>query len=116
MKGHGFLVISLHFETDSAVLKPNSLEQLKNIAAILIAYPNVVIMLGGYTDSLGSSEDDLVLSKARAESVYHALIALGVNDKQLQTAGFGQEHPIASNDTDQGREKNRRVDLRVIGK
>jgi len=106
----------LNFETNSAMLKTDSQEQLKNIAGILKAYPHVTLKLGGYTDNTGNAEANLKLSQERADSVRNALIAQGVNSAQLQAEGYGQEHPIASNDTVEGREQNRRIDVRIVTK
>lgn len=106
----------LNFETNSVMLKPDSQEQLKNIVGILKAYPKVALKLGGYTDNTGNSEANLKLSQERADSVRNALIALGANGGQLQAEGYGQEHPVASNDTAEGREQNRRIDVRIVTK
>lgn len=106
----------LNFETGSATLKPDSQEQLKNIAGILKAYPNATLKLGGYTDNTGNPEANLQLSQDRADAVRNALIELGVSGEQLLAEGYGQEHPIASNDTTEGREKNRRIDVRIVTK
>jgi outer membrane protein OmpA-like peptidoglycan-associated protein len=106
----------LNFETGSANLKPDSQEQLKNIAGILEAYPNVTLKVGGYTDNTGNPEANLKLSQDRADSVRNALIALGVNGDRLQAKGYGEDHPVASNDTAEGREKNRRIDVQITTK
>ncbi|MGJ3438323.1 hypothetical protein BSQ98_24865 [Serratia liquefaciens] len=106
----------LNFESGSAILKSDSHKQLKNIADILIAYPKVTLKLGGYTDNTGTPEENLKLSQQRAYSVRNALIDMGVNGVQLQLEGYGQENPVASNDTAEGREKNRRIDAIIVTK
>ncbi len=106
----------LTFETGKATLKPESQEQLKNIAEIMKAYPKVSIKLGGYTDNVGDPQANLQLSKARAEAVMADLVTLGIDAKRLQAEGYGQEHPVADNSTEEGRAKNRRIDLRVTAK
>lgn len=106
----------LTFETGKATLKPESQEQLKNIAEILKAYPNVTIKLGGYTDNTGDPQANLKLSQQRAEAVMADLVRLGVDAGRLKAEGYGQEHPVADNSTEEGRTKNRRIDIRVTGK
>ena len=106
----------LTFETGSATLKPSSQEQLKNIAEILKAYPNVNVKLGGYTDNTGSAETNLNLSEERAESVKAELVNLGIAEARLDAEGYGPQHPVASNETAEGRAQNRRISIRVTKK
>ena len=106
----------LTFETGKATLKPESQEQLKNIAEILKAYPNVAIKLGGYTDNTGDPQANLRLSQQRADAVMADLVKLGVDAGRMKAEGYGQEHPVADNSTEEGRAKNRRIDIRVISK
>jgi len=106
----------LTFETGSATLKPESQEQLKNIAEILKAYPNVSVKLGGYTDNTGNADANLKLSGDRAQSVKKELTALGIAADRLESEGYGQEHPVASNDTEEGRAQNRRISIQVTKK
>jgi OmpA-OmpF porin, OOP family len=106
----------LLFETDSATLRPESREQLGNIAEIMKAYPNVNVRIGGYTDSSGDPAANLRLSQDRANSVRQGLIGLGIAGERLSAEGYGQEHPVADNTTEAGRAQNRRVALRVTQK
>jgi OmpA-OmpF porin, OOP family len=106
----------LLFDTGSATLQPASNEQLGNIAAILKAYPNVKIKIGGYTDNTGDKGANLKLSQDRANNVMAELITLGVASDRLEAQGYGEDHPIADNTTDDGRQKNRRISLRVTAK
>ena len=106
----------LTFDTGTATLKPESQEQLKNIAEIMKAYPNVAIKLGGYTDNTGDPNANLTLSQQRADSVMAELVKLGVDAIRMEAEGYGQEHPVADNSTEEGRAKNRRIDLRVTSK
>ena len=103
----------LTFETGSATLKPDSREQLTNIAEILKAYPETNLKLGGYTDNVGSAKTNLKLSGDRAASVMKELIGLGIAASRLEAEGYGQENPVASNDTEAGRAQNRRISVRV---
>ena len=106
----------LTFETGKSTLKPESEEQLKNIAEILKAYPNVAVKLGGYTDNVGKANDNLQLSGERALMVKAELIKLGITDARLESEGYGQENPVSTNDTEEGRGTNRRISIRVTKK
>ena len=106
----------LDFETGSATLRPTSAEQLKNIAEIMKAYPKVTLKIGGYTDNVGNAADNLKLSQLRAQNTMQELVKLGVDAKRLQAAGYGEMHPVADNSTEDGRQKNRRIDLLVTSK
>lgn len=103
----------LTFETGKSTLMPESEEQLKNIAEILKAYPNVMVKLGGYTDNVGLANNNLKLSSDRASLVKSELIKLGISDARLESEGYGQENPVATNDTEEGRAANRRISIRV---
>jgi outer membrane protein OmpA-like peptidoglycan-associated protein len=106
----------LDFETGSANLKPTSTEQLKNIAEIMKAYPKVALKIGGYTDNTGNADANLKLSQQRAENTKQELVKLGVDAKRLEAEGYGEKYPVADNSTEEGRQKNRRIDLRVTSK
>ncbi len=106
----------LDFETGSATLKPASAEQLKNIAEIMKAYPKVTLKIGGYTDNVGNADANLKLSQKRAENTMQEIVKLGVDAKRLEAEGYGEKYPVADNSTEEGRAKNRRIDLRVTGK
>ncbi|WP_316842593.1 OmpA family protein [Pedobacter gandavensis] len=106
----------LYFETGKSTLKPESQEQLNNIAAILVAYPAVNLKLGGYTDNTGDAAVNKKISNERANTAKNELTKLGIDQKRLEAEGYGAEHPIASNDTPEGRAQNRRIDIRVTEK
>ena len=104
------------FETDSATLRPQSREQLANMAAILKAFPSARVKIGGYTDNSGDAGENLKLSQSRAETVMHQLRDMGVAANRLDAEGYGNQHPIADNSTADGRTRNRRVALRATQK
>ncbi|MBK8550478.1 MAG: DUF937 domain-containing protein [Ignavibacteria bacterium] len=104
------------FETNKASLRPSSGFQLVNIAAIMKAYPNVDIKIGGYTDNTGNPKANMKLSQERANSVMAELVKLGVPEARMKAEGYGDQFPVASNDTPEGRAKNRRTDIRVTKK
>ena len=106
----------LLFETGSATLKPQSQEQLQNVAAILKAYPTVKVKIGGYTDNTGDPATNLKLSQARATNVMNALVALGVTPERVSADGYGEQYPVADNSTEDGRQQNRRIAIHVTQK
>lgn len=107
----------LTFQTGSAVIDmEKSREQLNNICEILKAFPKIKLKVGGYTDNTGTPAANLKLSKARAEATVKALVDMGIEKSRLEAEGYGQEHPVASNDTEEGRTQNRRIDVRVMAK
>jgi outer membrane protein OmpA-like peptidoglycan-associated protein len=106
----------LTFETGSATIRPESREQLDNIAAILRAYPAVRIKVGGYTDNTGNRAANQRLSQDRADAVRDALIAKGVERDRIEAEGYGDQYPVGDNATEEGRAKNRRIALRVTAK
>jgi outer membrane protein OmpA-like peptidoglycan-associated protein len=106
----------LSFEPNSAALRPESTEQIANIAKILKAYPTTRLMIGGFTDDTGDATVDMQLSQARADSVKQELIKMGVGGNRLEAQGFGATAPIADNSTQAGRFKNRRIALRLTAR
>ena len=106
----------LLFDTGKATLQPASEEQLTNIAAILKAYPQVKIRIGGYTDNTGDPAANVRLSEERAGNVMAELVRLGIDPARMSAKGYGAEDPIADNSTEEGRQKNRRISLRVTDK
>jgi outer membrane protein OmpA-like peptidoglycan-associated protein len=106
----------LNFETNSANLLPQSEEQLKNIAGIMAAYPNVRARIGGFTDNTGNAAANKRLSEQRAENVRQALVQDGVAAERITAQGYGSAHPVASNATEEGRAKNRRIALLITNK
>jgi K(+)-stimulated pyrophosphate-energized sodium pump len=106
----------LTFDSGSSVLRVNSSEQLDNVAAILKAYPNVKLLLTGYTDSVGNPATNMALSRARAEAVKNELVFRGIAPDRLTTKGYGEQSSTADNSTAGGRARNRRVSLQVTQK
>nr|WP_300309329.1 OmpA family protein [Halomonas sp.] len=101
----------VNFEFDSARLTPAAEQNLMHVAEVLRNNPNVNVRIEGYTDSTGAASYNQKLSEARAISVANFLASQGVDPQRMSAAGYGEENPIASNDTEQGRAENRRVML-----
>lgn len=102
----------VHFDTDSAVIRPESKEQLDQVAALLTAQPELRLYVTGHTDSTGGFEHNMTLSAARAAAVVEALVgSYGIDAARLAPAGLGPTAPVASNDSEDGKAKNRRVEI-----
>lgn len=103
----------LLFDVNKATLKPASQENLKKLAVILDKYEDTNILLEGHTDSDGTDEHNLNLSRARAQSVANYLAGLQVSETRFTIMGYGESQPIASNDTASGKAQNRRVEVAI---
>lgn len=105
---------TVNFEFNSDRLTAPAQDSLGQVAAALAGQPDLNVEIDGHTDSVGSPAYNLKLSKKRAESVKAYLISKGVNGSKLYAQGFGKTKPIASNDTEEGRAENRRVEFQVL--
>lgn len=103
----------LLFDVNKSDLKQPSRENLAKLATILNKYEDTNILLEGHTDASGSDEYNLELSRRRAQSVSNYLASLGVDVTRFTIMGYGEQQPIAENDTPQGRQQNRRVEVAI---
>jgi outer membrane protein OmpA-like peptidoglycan-associated protein len=103
------------FEFGKYTLKPEAREKLAKVSGILLSFPGLTLEVDGYTDNVGSDEFNQKLSEERADTVRDYLASQGVPATSITTKGFGKTNPIASNDTPEGRQENRRVELVVSG-
>ncbi len=103
----------LNFDTDSSQLTQASYPTVRDLSAILKCYPNLQIQLEGHTDSTGDPSANKTLSLNRATTVKNMLVSSGVDDARISVIGWGEERPIASNDAEEGRARNRRTELVV---
>jgi outer membrane protein OmpA-like peptidoglycan-associated protein len=99
------------FDTGKSTIKPQSADVLNNIADILDDYPNVNFRVEGHTDSTGSDALNKRLSGERAQAVVNYLIEKGIPSERMTSVGYGEERPIADNNTREGRRTNRRVEI-----
>ena len=111
-----FVFDHLNFQTASTELTPDSVQSVSDLTAILKAYPNAHVTLTGHTDNTGDVDANQRLSVDRANAVKAMLVSGGVPSDRISTAGYGQSRPIAGNDTDEGRTRNRRIELTVNSK
>ena len=106
---------TVQFETDSATLLPRSKTLLDEVARALTDHPEVKhVLIEGYTDAKASRSHNQKLSEDRVASVKAYLVGKGIDGGRLRTKGFGETHPVASNKTEEGRAKNRRVEFRIL--
>ena len=103
----------LLFDTESDVLHANARQNLSSLAGSLGKYPNTDLLVVGHTDSKGTSEYNMGLSQRRAAAVVNYLVAQGVDRARLRLTARGEGEPVASNDTEDGRQKNRRVEVAI---
>jgi outer membrane protein OmpA-like peptidoglycan-associated protein len=101
------------FDTDSYSLKPSSKDELQQMADVLIKYPDTNLIVVGHTDNTGSDTYNQRLSEQRAYAVKDYLVTYGVGGPRLQARGLGEAAPIAANDTPDGRQQNRRVEVHI---
>ena len=104
----------MNFCFDSSELTPTSQQILDRTASALIHAPHVKVEVAGFTDSVGDAQYNLNLSNERSRSVVRYLTGKGVAATQMTAKGYGEEYPIADNSTDEGRQKNRRTELRPL--
>ena len=105
------IIYGIYFDTGSATIKPESEKALVEMVKLLKGSPTLKVYVVGHTDNVGSLDSNLKLSSARAASVVKALVTRGIAAARLQSAGVGPYSPVASNDTDAGKAKNRRVEF-----
>jgi outer membrane protein OmpA-like peptidoglycan-associated protein len=103
------------FDFGKYTLKPGAREKLAKISGIVLAHPGLNLQVEGHTDSVGSDEYNQVLSQQRASAVRDFLVEQGVAAASVSARGFGKTQPVATNDTPEGRQRNRRVELVVTG-
>jgi outer membrane protein OmpA-like peptidoglycan-associated protein len=107
----GFIALYINFDTGKADLKADGTATVAEIVKMLKSAPSLKIAIEGHTDNVGQPAANKALSEKRARSVMAAIVAGGIDAKRLSAAGFGQERPVADNRSEEGRAKNRRVEL-----
>jgi len=107
---------NIFFDLDKAILKDESFPELDRLLKIFEQVPGLVIEIGGHTDSQGSDEYNRVLSDARANAVRTYLLEHGIGEDKVTAVGYGESEPIDTNDTEEGRAQNRRVEFKIISK
>jgi outer membrane protein OmpA-like peptidoglycan-associated protein len=116
LKPGGIVILhNVYFDFDRAVLRPESKAELENLVRLLNENPTMKIEIRGHTDSKGSDEYNIRLSRSRAKAVVDWLVVPGgISKDRLSSVGYGESLPIASNDSDEGRQLNRRVEFKIL--
>jgi OmpA-OmpF porin, OOP family len=107
----GVVALSITFETNQAVIRPESQGLIDQVAAMLTTEPSLVVSIEGHTDDTGTPAHNRSLSQRRAEAVVASLVGRGIAARRLSAIGWGQDKPVADNRTDEGRARNRRVEI-----
>jgi OOP family OmpA-OmpF porin len=111
LEATGKVTLYINFDTDKATLRPDAQPIMDEIHKLLVADAALKLSIEGHTDGTGGADHNRQLSTARARAVFGALVGLGVDPSRLASKGFGPDKPIADNGTEEGRAKNRRVEL-----
>ena len=101
------------FDVNKSTLRPEAQQNIRELAAILNKYDNTTVLIEGHTDSDGSDEYNLTLSRSRAESVSGYLAGQNVSSSRFIIQGYGEQQPVASNETAAGKQANRRVEIAI---
>jgi outer membrane protein OmpA-like peptidoglycan-associated protein len=107
----GYIALYINFDTGKSTVKPESKPIIAQIVDMLKSNPDLIISVEGHTDNVGNPKSNKTLSEERAKSVVSAIVAEGIDAKRLSSVGHGQDKPIADNKTEEGKAKNRRVEL-----
>jgi len=112
--GTTIILRNIFFDFNKATLRPESKVELERVYTILTENPRMKVRIAGHTDNIGSEEYNQRLSEARAKAVYDYLISRGISADRLSYIGYGESRPIDTNETSEGRQNNRRVELEII--
>jgi len=104
----------IYFEFNSAELLDPSFDQMNKLLVLLKENPRLRIEIRGHTDNVGTKQYNRKLSIARAAAVYNYLIDAGIEKTRMKYRGFGNDVPVATNDTEEGRQLNRRVEILIV--
>lgn len=111
LKSKGYVALYINFDTGKSTIKPESKPIITQIVEMLKSNPDLKLSVEGHTDNVGNPKSNKTLSEERAKSVVAAIVEQGIDAKRLKAVGHGQDKPIADNKTEEGRAKNRRVEL-----
>ncbi|MBN1568954.1 MAG: OmpA family protein [Acidobacteria bacterium] len=107
----GFIALYINFDTDKADIKPESQPVIDQIIALLKENASLKVSIEGHTDNTGTAQHNKTLSEQRAQSVLNAVVKGGIGKERLSSKGWGQDNPVADNRTEEGKAKNRRVEI-----
>ena len=109
----GRQTLNVEFDFDKSTIKKGYDKDINDLAKVMKDYPDLNVVIEGHTDNVGTAAYNKKLSQRRAEAVKQYMVEKGINANRITAEGFGFDRPIASNDTDEGRQQNRRVEAAV---
>ena len=101
------------FDTNSTVVRPGLQSEINRVAGVLSQYPQTLVRVEGHTDSVGTNEYNQDLSVRRAMAVKNLLVQRGIADSRIDSVGYGETMPVATNENETGRQRNRRVEIKI---
>lgn len=108
------ITLYINFETGKSAIKSDSENIVEELYQMMNENPDLKILVEGHTDNVGNKASNQSLSEKRAASLKTALVTKGISSSKIETVGFGQDQPLADNSTDEGRAKNRRIEIKKI--
>jgi outer membrane protein OmpA-like peptidoglycan-associated protein len=114
--GKSIVLNNIFYDFDKATLRPESMSELERLVQLMNENPTISIEISSHTDNKGSDEYNQKLSQQRAQSVVDFLIGKGIKQERLVAKGYGESVPVATNDTDEGRQLNRRTEFKILSK
>lgn len=105
---------NVHFDVDKATLRPDSYEQLADLFEYLQRHPEIKVEIAGHTDNTGTDAHNLKLSQDRANTIRNYLLKKGIKPTQVTAKGYGATDPVADNSTEEGKQLNRRTEVRIL--
>ncbi len=112
--GRSIVLNNLFFDVNQYALQPKSRTELNRLVTFMKQYPEIQVEVSGHTDDVGSDDDNMVLSQNRAKSVYTYLVGQGLPATRLRYKGYGESRPLIANDSEEHRQQNRRIELRIL--
>ncbi len=109
-----FILTGVNFDTGKATIRPDSFRQLDTVVDFMAHKPDARIEISGHTDNVGNAAANKALSEKRAQACRNYIVSKGIDKKRLDAVGFGDERPIAPNDADEGRQRNRRIEAKEL--
>lgn len=109
------LILSgVNFDTAKATIRPESFPRLDEVVDFMVHKKDARVEISGHTDNVGNAKDNKALSERRAQACRNYIVSKGIDKKRLDAVGFGDERPVAPNDTEEGRQRNRRIEAKEL--
>jgi outer membrane protein OmpA-like peptidoglycan-associated protein len=108
------ILAGVNFDTAKATIRPESFSRLDTVVEFMVHKKSARVEISGHTDNVGDAKSNKTLSEKRAQACRNYIVSKGIDKKRLDAVGFGDEHPIAPNDSEDGRQKNRRIEAKEL--